>query len=91
MVSNSGGKSWATYTIDNGIGDNTVNGVFFSGPAICAATDGGLSLSSNGGGSWTTYTRANGLRLGNDPTAGVYVSGLSVYVTTRGSGLSVSQ
>ena len=39
------GLSFTNTTTANGLGDNTVNGVYASGSTIYAATDGGLSIS----------------------------------------------
>ncbi|MDH4199155.1 MAG: hypothetical protein OEV66_02150 [Spirochaetia bacterium] len=43
FVSVNGGTSWVNYTIANGLGSNTVYGVYASGSSIYAATAGGLS------------------------------------------------
>ena len=79
--------SFTTYTTANGLGNNSVNGVFASGNAIYAATAGGLSISTNGGVSFTNYTTANG--LGSNAVRDVFASGSAIYAAT-GSGLSIS-
>ena len=80
-------------TTSNGLGNNSVRGVYASGSSIYAATSagngvGGLSISTNGGTSFTNYTTANG--LGSNFMRGVYASGSSIYAATEG-GLSIAQ
>ena len=48
-------------TTANGLGSNTVNGVYASGSTIYAGTAGGLSISTDGGSTFTNKTTANGL------------------------------
>jgi hypothetical protein len=69
------GLSFINKTTANGLGDNTVLGVYASGSSIYAATFGGLSISTDGGTSWTNKTTASG--LGNNTVYGVYASGSS--------------
>jgi len=85
--------TFTNYTTSNGLGNNSVRGVYASGSSIYAATSagdgrGGLSISTNGGTSFTNYTTANG--LGSNFMRGVYASGSSIYVATEG-GLSIAQ
>jgi hypothetical protein len=80
--------TFTNYTTSNGLGNNSVRGVYASGSSIYAATGGGLSISTNGGTSFTNYTTANG--LGSNFMRGVYASGSSIYVATEG-GLSIAQ
>jgi hypothetical protein len=72
--------TFTNYTTANGLGNNSVRGVYASGSSIYAATSagnggGGLSISTNGGTSFTNYTIANG--LGDNDVQGVYASGSS--------------
>ena len=60
-------------TTKNGLGSNTVNGVYALGSSIYAATSAGLSISSNNGTNWGTKTTTNG--LGSNTVNGVFVSG----------------
>jgi hypothetical protein len=80
--------SFTNKTTANGLGDNTVNGVYAVGSTIYAATDGGLTIFTNGGASFTNYTTADGLGFNN--VRGVYADGTNVYAATLG-GLSISQ
>jgi len=75
--------TFTNYTTSNGLGSNTVRGVYASGSTIYAATFGGVSISNNGGTSFTNYTTTNG--LGNNVVNGVYVSGSTIYAATDGS------
>ena len=84
-VSTTGGGAWTNYTTANGLGSNTVYGVYASGGNIYAATAGGLSIFS--GGVWTNITTTT-LGFGSNTVYGVYVSGGVIYAATAG-GLSV--
>jgi hypothetical protein len=74
-------------TTGNGLGSNSVNGVFAVGDTVYAATSNGLSISTDGGASFTNYTTANG--LGDNAVFGVYAVGTTIYAAT-GNGLSIS-
>ena len=71
----------------DGLGNNTVNGVYAIGTTVYAATQGGLSISTNGGAAFTNRTISNG--LGSNAIRGVYAIGSTVYAATTG-GLSIS-
>ena len=73
-------------TTANGLGSNTVLGVFVSGSTVYAATFNGLSISTNGGSTFSNKTPAHG--LGSDYIYGVFASGSTVYAATDG-GLSI--
>jgi hypothetical protein len=79
------GLTFVNRTTANGLGGNTVLGVYADGSAIYAATDGGLSISTDGGTTFTNYTSG----LGNNYVAGVFASGSTIYAATLG-GLSIS-
>jgi len=72
-VSTTSGASWTTYTTANGLGSNTVRGVYAVsttvGTFIYAATTGGISISLNGGATWKNYTTTSG--LGSNTVNGV--------------------
>jgi hypothetical protein len=87
-LSTDGGLTFTNKTTADGLGDNTVNGVFASGSTVYAATDGGLSISTNGGDSFTNRTTTNS-GLGRNDVYGVFASGSTVYAAT-GGGLSIS-
>ena len=74
-------------TTANGLGSNSVYGVYVVGSTVYAATDGGLSISVNGGATFTNRTTANG--LGSNFVRGVYAVGSTIYAATEG-GLSIS-
>ncbi len=86
-ISTNGGTNWTNYTTTNGLGSNTVFGVYASGSNVYAATRGGLSVSTNNGTNWTNYTTTNG--LGSNNLWGVYASDGNVYAATEG-GLSIA-
>jgi len=79
--------TFTNYTTANGLGSNTVYGVYTVGSTIYAATSGGLSISTNGGTSFTNRTTTDG--LGGSFVRGVYANGSTVYAATS-SGLSIS-
>ena len=79
--------NYSNRTTANGLGSDTVLGIYAVGDTIYAATFGGLSISTNGGGSFTTRTTTNG--LGDNIVHGVHVSGSTIYAATEG-GLSIS-
>ncbi|MFM1966076.1 MAG: hypothetical protein RL134_1801, partial [Actinomycetota bacterium] len=81
------GSTFTNRTTANGLGSNTVLGVYVIGSTVYAATDGGLAISTNSGGTFTRRTTADG--LGNNIVNGVYVIGSTVYAATNG-GLSIS-
>ncbi|MEN9468859.1 MAG: hypothetical protein RL630_592, partial [Verrucomicrobiota bacterium] len=84
-ASANGGLSFVNRTTANGLGSDTVYGVYASGSTIYAATSGGLSISTNSGTTFTNYTSG----LGNNYVAGVFASGSTIYAATLG-GLSIS-
>lgn len=80
--------NFTNYTKElNGLGSNSLNGVYVFGSTIYAATDGGLSISTDGGATFTNRTTADG--LGDDFVFGVYVADDIIYAATVG-GLSLS-
>jgi hypothetical protein len=87
-ISTDGGTSFTNKTTANGLGSNTVNGVYAVGNTIYAATAAGLSISTDGGLTFNNRTNANS-GLGNDYVNGVYVVGNTIYAATDG-GLSIS-
>jgi hypothetical protein len=87
-ISTNGGASFTNKTTADGLGNNTVWGVYAIGSTVYAATDNsGLSISTDGGASFTNKTTANG--LGSNYVWGVYAVGSTVYAATQG-GLSIS-
>ena len=76
-------------TTTNGLGSNTVNGVYVSGSTVYAATTGGLSISTNGGSSFSNIIGDVTTGLGNSNVKGVFVSAGTIYAATT-SGLSIS-
>ena len=78
---------FANKTTADGLGGNTVSGVFANGTSVYAATNGGLSISTNGGATFINKTTADG--LGDNIVFGVFVDGTTVYAATVG-GLSIS-
>ena len=79
--------TFTNYTTTNGLGSNTVRGVYAIGSTVYAATAGGLSISTDGGTNFTNYTTTNG--LGSIGVNGVYASDSTVYAATPG-GLSIA-
>jgi hypothetical protein len=79
--------TYTNKTTSDGLGYNSVKGVYVVGSTVYAATLSGLSISSNGGATFSNYTTASG--LGDDLVYGVYASGLNVYAATA-NGLSIS-
>jgi len=75
-------------TTANGLGSNTVLGVFVSGSTVYAATFNGLSISTNGGITFINKTTADG--LANNNLRGVSTSADTVYAATVGGGLSIT-
>ena len=69
-LSTNAGTSFTNKTTANGLGSNTINGVFASGSTVYAATNGGLSISTNSGTSFTNKTTADG--LGSNTISEVY-------------------
>ena len=86
-ISTDGGTNFTNKTTADGLGSNTLLGVYVDGGTIYVATAGGLSISINGGTSFTNATTSNG--LGSNTVRGVYVSGGTIYAPNDG-GLSVS-
>jgi hypothetical protein len=80
-------NTYTNKTTANGLGDNTVLGVYVSGSTVYAGTIAGLSKSTDGGSIFTSKTTSNG--LGNNIVFGVYAIGNTVYAATLG-GLSIS-
>lgn len=86
---------WNTYAAADGLGANTVYGVYAKGgypsQPVYAATLGGLSISHNYGPNepvfFTNYTVVDG--LGANKVFGVYADGATVYAATA-FGLSIS-
>jgi uncharacterized repeat protein (TIGR02543 family) len=74
-------------TTANGLGSNSVYGVYAVGNTIYAATTNGLSISTDSGTSFTNVTISAG--LGDNVVYGVHADGNSIYAATIG-GLSVS-
>ncbi|MFO1527487.1 MAG: chitobiase/beta-hexosaminidase C-terminal domain-containing protein [Turneriella sp.] len=85
-ISTNGGVSYVTRTTANGLGSNTVTGIYVSGGIIYAANY-GLSISTDGGTSFSTKTAAHG--LGNTNVRSVFAHGGSLYAGT-GAGFSIS-
>jgi len=86
-ITNDFGSNWTNSTTTNGLGSNTVNGVWdYNGEAYYAATDYGLSV-SNDGSIWTNYTTANGLP--DNKINSVYAGYLKVYAATA-NGFAIS-
>ena len=81
------GSTFTNRTTTNGLGNNTIFGVYTTGSTVYAATFGGLSISTNGGSTFTNKTTSNG--LGSNTVYGVYAAGSTVYAATFG-GLSIS-
>ena len=82
------GPSCSTFTnktTTNGLGNNSVYGVYVVGTTVYAGTNGGLSISTDGGATFTNRTTTNG--LGNNVVFGVYAVGTTVYAAT-GNGLA---
>jgi len=86
-ISTDGGTTFTNYWANNGLGSNTVLGVYAEGSTIYAATDNGVSISSDGGTTFTNHTIADG--LGGNTVFGVYTAGGTIYAATIG-GLSIS-
>jgi hypothetical protein len=86
-ISTNNGATFTNYTTTNGLGDNSLFGVYAVGSTVYAATLGGLSISTNNGATFTNYTTADG--LGDNFVLGVYAVGSTVYAATNG-GLSIS-
>jgi hypothetical protein len=85
--SSDGGTTFTNRTTTDGLGNNTVWGVFADGANVYAATDGGLSISTDGGTTFTNRTTTDG--LGSNSVNKVVKSGGVIYAATSG-GLSVS-
>jgi hypothetical protein len=79
--------TWINKTTANGLGSNSVHGVFVSGSTVYAATDNGLSISTDGGVSFTNRTTTNGLI--HNKVYNVFAVGSTVYAAVVGSGLLV--
>lgn len=91
-ISTDGGNTFATRTIADGLGSNSVNKVYAAGSSVYAATSGGLSISHDGGQSFTNRTTADG--LGSNVISDVQVVADTVYAVTTTedgwNGLSIS-
>jgi hypothetical protein len=85
--SSDGGTTFTNRTTTDGLGNNTVWGVFADGANVYAATDGGLSISTDGGTTFTNRTTTDG--LGSNSVNKVVKSGGVIYAATSG-GLSIS-
>jgi hypothetical protein len=79
--------SFTNRTTANGLGSNTVYGVYAVDSKVYAATNGGLSISTDNGATFVNRTTANG--LGNNTVNAVYAVDSKVYAATNG-GLSIS-
>ena len=79
-------STFTNRTTDDGLGSNTVYGVFVSGSTVYAGTSSGLGVSTNGE-NFANRTTVDG--LGGNLVLGVFVSGSTVYAATDG-GLSIS-
>ena len=79
--------SFSNRTTANGLGSNTVYGVYVDGSTVYVATAGGLGISTDSGTTFSNRTTANG--LGNNFSSDVYAVGSTVYVGTA-IGLSIS-
>jgi hypothetical protein len=87
-ISTDGGTSFSNNTTADGLGNNTVRGVYAIGSTVYVATfGGGLSISTDGGATWSIRTTADG--LGSNDVLGVYAVGSTVYTATT-NGLSIS-
>ena len=80
--------SFTNRTTADGLGNNSVRGVYVVGSTVYAATNGGLSISTDSGATFTNRTTSDG--LGVNGVRGVYVDGSNVYAATRTGGLSIS-
>ncbi|MFA6507963.1 MAG: hypothetical protein WCT14_17815, partial [Treponemataceae bacterium] len=83
-ISTNSGTSWTNYTTTQGLGSNTVNGVYGNGTVVFAATNSGLSVSTNGGSSYTNS-------LAGTVINSVFFDGTKVYAATIGNYLYVGQ
>ena len=81
------GANFVNRTTSNGLGSDTVQGVYVVGSTVYVATTGGLSISTDAGANFVNRTTSNG--LGDNNVRGVYVVGSTVYAATTG-GLSIS-
>jgi len=82
-----GNSLWNVYTTANGLGSNVVYGVSAYREVICAATAGGLSISTNGS-AFTNYTTTSGLGSNTVYGGAVSISDGTVYAATAG-GVSI--
>jgi hypothetical protein len=82
-----GGLSFVNRTTTDGLGSDSVNGVFVTSEAVYAATSGGLSISTDGGETFTNRTTSDG--LGSIYLYGVQTIGSTVYAASD-YGLSIS-
>jgi hypothetical protein len=91
-ISTDDARSFTNKTTVNGLGSNTVYGVYVIGSTVYAATGGGLSISTDGGATFTNKTNANN-GLGSNTVYGVYattVNNITTIYAATSSGLSVS-
>jgi len=88
QISSNSGITWINKTVGQGLGSNSVNGIFSSTGTtnVYAATYDGVSISTNRGTSWSNKLN-NG--LGSNIITGVYYSSGTIYAATIG-GLSSS-
>ncbi len=86
-ISTDGGNTFTNKDETNGLGYDTVKGVYVSGLTVYAATSKGLSISTDGGKTFTNKTTTNG--LGTNAVNGVYVDGTTIYAATN-NGLSIA-
>ena len=74
--------SFTNRTTADGLGNNSVRGVYVVGSTVYAATLGGLGVSTDGGATFTNRTTSDG--LGSDTTRNAYAVGSTVYAATSG-------
>ena len=86
-ISTNGGSTFTNRTTTNGLGGNSVQGVYAIGSTVYAATSSGLGISTDGGANFTNYTATNG--LGSNNVRSVYAIGSTIYAATQG-GLSIA-
>jgi hypothetical protein len=87
-----GGAVFTNKNTGDGLGSNTVNGVYAVGSTVYAATAGGLSISTDGGDTYTNKTLANN-QLGSNTVNGVYAATVNGITTIYAGalGMNISQ
>lgn len=81
-VSADGGQTFVLKTTANGLGSNSVLGLFADGNTLYVATTNGLSISTDGGSTFANKTTVNGLY--SNTVHGVYASGAVIYAALAG-------